>query len=89
VDPASGSVPALLDGKIPSGVADGTPLAIAVNGTVVAVSRAFVPGSKSARVLAMIPPRAFRRGRNAVEVYEVEGPPGQPSLRSLGGVNAG
>jgi sulfatase-like protein len=86
VDPASGSVPALLQGTISGPIGDGTPLAIAVNGKIAAISRAFAP-TRSARVLAMIPPGAFVAGRNNVEVLAISGTGRRARLTPIGGVN--
>ncbi|MDX6653138.1 MAG: hypothetical protein QOJ38_1919 [Solirubrobacterales bacterium] len=86
VNPAAGSLPALLQGKFASGLADGEPLAVAVNGHIAAITRAFTPGTRSARVLAMIPPGAFRAGRNLVELFELVSAGGQARLQPVGGV---
>ncbi|MDX6633611.1 MAG: hypothetical protein QOG26_1616, partial [Solirubrobacterales bacterium] len=86
VDPAAGSLPALLQGKFASGLADGEPLAVAVNGRIASITRAFTPGTRSARVLAMIPSGAFRAGRNLVELFELVSASGQARLQPVGGV---
>lgn len=59
----------------------GVDLAIAVNGTVVAVTRsvALAYGAK-ATWSASLPPQAFGAGTNDVQVYEVSGPPTRPVL---------
>jgi hypothetical protein len=87
VDPRGRRVPALLRGNVSGQIEDGEPLAIAVNGRVAAVTRAFKPGTRIARVLAMIDPAALRRGRNAIELFAIEGAGTAVRLHSLGGVN--
>ena len=71
-----GELPAQLTGRI-SGAGPGRhDLALAVNGRVATVSRSF-PWEGDERFSAFAPPRAFRSGRNLVEVFLVPstGPP--------------
>jgi hypothetical protein len=70
VDPSGRSVPALLQAKAAGGVEEGDTLALAVNGRVAGVTRAIGQG-RGARIIAMIPPQAFKPGRNRVAVHAV------------------
>lgn len=86
---ASGVVPALISGAIRNDPApEGTPLAIAVNGRIRAMTRSFdLDGQR--RFGAMMPESAFRDGPNAVEVYSVARSDGTFRLAALGGTAAG
>jgi hypothetical protein len=84
VDRDAGEIPALVKGTIDSGAELGDPLAIAVNGRVVATGEAY-EAFEATRVIAAIPPQSLRPGANEVEVLVVEGSGRQPRLRSLGG----
>ncbi len=50
----------------------GRDIAVAVNGTIAAVGTTFelVEGDEGELVSVMVPPSAFRQGRNRVEVFE-------------------
>jgi hypothetical protein len=50
----------------------GREIAVAVNGTIAGVGTTFelVEGDEGELVSVMVPPSAFRRGRNRVEVFE-------------------
>jgi hypothetical protein len=80
VDPGAPLIPALVKGTIRSGAEVGDPLAIAVNGRIVAGGEAY-EAFGATRVIAAIPPESLRPGANEVEVLVVEG----RRLRSLGG----
>ncbi|MDX6653139.1 MAG: hypothetical protein QOJ38_1920 [Solirubrobacterales bacterium] len=87
-DPEAGEVPALLQATI-SGMrapAGGIPVAVAVNGRIAAVSRAYELEGKT-RFIALVQPRFYRHGRDSVEVFRMTGPVRRPGLRSLGGAN--
>jgi hypothetical protein len=56
-------------GRLTGGSA-GTPVAVALNGRIEAVVPAYRDGEEL-RFAALLPPRAFRQGRNDVRVYEV------------------
>jgi Sulfatase len=73
VDPASGYVPAHVIGRVGDGDDEFQDVAVAVNGTIVAVSRTFklANGNDDEIFAAMVPESAFREGRNEVEVLEV------------------
>jgi Sulfatase len=66
-------LPALVSGDV-TGLPDDTPIAIAVNGRVVATTRVFPPG----QYVAMIPPESLRPGANDVAVLD-------DRLRKIGG----
>ncbi len=77
VDPASGLLPALALGRIDPTARELT-LAVLINGVVVAFARTLPdePGEFE----ALLPERALRPGRNALEVLVVSGPPDAPRL---------
>jgi hypothetical protein len=50
------------------------PLALAVNGRIAATAEGFSSrGAKKLNWAAMIPPSAYKDGRNAIDVYEILG----------------
>jgi Sulfatase len=66
-----GPIPALMTGRV-TGVGPGRhDLALAVNGRVAALAQSF-PWDGEERFSAVVPPTAFRSGRNAVEVLLVD-----------------
>jgi sulfatase-like protein len=67
--PESGTIPVLVQGTL-SGVEEGQPLAIAVNGVIVTTGEAFDLLGET-RVAATIPQEAIRPGQNQVDVYRV------------------
>lgn len=86
VDPRGSVVPALVEGTIDGPIRVGAPLAIAVNGRIVAAAR--VHEARGALGFeALIRPRAFRRGANRVEVLAVRHSAGRLRLEPLGGVS--
>jgi hypothetical protein len=72
VDPAGAVVPALVRARLSGPVQAGQRLAVAVNGVVRGVCRAF-DSNGEVRLGAMVPPSAFRRGDNDVAVYAISG----------------
>jgi hypothetical protein len=72
VNPESGFVPTHVVGTVRGGGATKRNIAVAVNGTIVAVGNTFklVEGAEGELVSVMVPETAFRRGPNRVEVYE-------------------
>jgi hypothetical protein len=73
VEPDSDFIPANVVGSLRSD--DGEPgreIAVAVNGTIVAVGNTFelVDGEEGELLSLMVPPDSFRPGRNRVEVFE-------------------
>jgi hypothetical protein len=81
VSPEEGRLPALVYGSLPSSVPVGSVLAIAVNGRIGAV----VPAQAAGRFAGIVAdPAAFHAGRNALELFLVEGEmAGESSLRRL------
>jgi hypothetical protein len=79
----SAVVPSPLAGTL-SGVQAGRPLALALNGKLVAVSVAYRnPGGGPVRFSLLAGENAFRTGRNAVRVFVVSGPASSPVLREV------
>ncbi|MGH2713756.1 MAG: sulfatase-like hydrolase/transferase [Thermoleophilaceae bacterium] len=72
VDLESPFVPTQIVGHVRSEGEPGRDVAVAVNGTIVAVGNTFelVGGNEDELVSVMAPPSAFRPGRNRVEVFE-------------------
>jgi hypothetical protein len=72
VDLNSPFVPTQAVGKVRSEGETGRDVAVAVNGTIVGVGSTFelVEGEEGELVSVMVPPSAFRAGRNRVEVFE-------------------
>ena len=70
VDPATGYVPAHVVGKVNGADQHPRDIAIAVNGTIVAVGNTFelVEGEDGELVSVMVPETAFRKGSNDVQV---------------------
>lgn len=70
VDKGSGFVPSFIEGSV-KGTSGTTDLAVALNGTIAAVTKTFDQHGQT-RFSVLVPEEAFRRGRNAVEVFSVE-----------------
>ena len=72
VDLDSQFVPTQVVGHVQSAGEPGRDIAVAVNGTIVGVGSTFelVGGNEGELVSVMVPPSAFRSGRNRVEVFE-------------------
>jgi hypothetical protein len=83
VDPKSGTIPAMIYGKV-TGVPADTPIAVAVNGTISAVPIAFagVKGSEI-RFAGLVFDERFKAGSNKLQLFVVEGTPDNPVLRPL------
>jgi hypothetical protein len=85
VDPSSAFVPAYLAGVVEDDrIEADTELAIAVNGRIRALTRAYDEGGQQ-RFGALVRPSAFRDGFNLVEVFAIEERSGRTSLVRLGG----
>ena len=84
VDPNGAVVPAFLIGRT-NGVPSRARLAIALNGLVAAVSRPFGGRAGSHRFTAIVPPTAFVRGPNSVEVVAITGAGAGRSFTELRG----
>ena len=83
VDPEAAFVPAHITGSVFINVetADSLNLAVAVNGTIRAVTRTFDHAGSVAKLSVIVPETAFQAGRNDVEVFVVyAGAGGQPRL---------
>ncbi len=86
VDPDGAAVPIWVTGEVSGGEGSRRDIAIAVNGTIRAVSNTFQVATRDDElVAALIPPSSLRRGRNEVEVLEVTGAPGSFSFARMGG----
>ncbi len=82
VVPDSDYVPSLARGGFRGRMAAGTTIAVAVNGRIAATGQTFTArGPDHLQWSAMIPPSAFRAGRNRLQVLQVLGP---GRLRLLG-----
>jgi hypothetical protein len=74
VRPAGGTVPALVHGTVPAGLAEGTPLAIAVNGRIGAVVPVVAGGGDIRRFAGLVADEhLFRSGENRLELFVVLG----------------
>jgi hypothetical protein len=73
VDPESGYIPTHVVGRVQGGGDEKRDIAVAVNGTIVAVGSTFtlVAGDEGELVSVMVPESAFQRGGNRVEVFAV------------------
>ncbi len=85
VDPTSGFVPGEITGEIPGGPpGGGRPIALALDGTIVAVGRTFSLASSPAENFEMIVPEAaFRRGAMEARVFEIVTRNGRLALRPV------
>jgi hypothetical protein len=83
VDPDSDYLPTHVVGKL-SGGTPGRDVAVALNGRIAAVGNTFslAEGDEGEFFSVMVPPLAFRSGRNRIDVYEVSA---SGSLTRLGG----
>ncbi len=89
VDPTGPTVPALITGTVPGGDA-GDRLAVALGGRIVATTEAFRDAASGStdpptRFLALAAPDSFRRGRNAIRLYRIDGAVTAPRLAPLQG----
>ena len=73
VDPGSPFVPSHVAGQVQDGGDGGRDVAVAVNGTIVAVGETFTlaVGDAGELVSVMVPPESFKPGANDVRVYLV------------------
>lgn len=85
-DPRSPLTPSHVRGRIRGAVPRaGLDLAIGVNGRVAAMARTYAEGGDT-RFAAFVPPRAFRRGANDVDVFVVRTRPRGVALERIAGV---
>ncbi len=82
VDPMASFVPARITGRVLKSEDIGFPLdlAIAVNGTIQAVTKTFDDRGGKSKFSAIVPERAFQEGKNKVEVFVVSEGDGQLQL---------
>ena len=73
VDPSSGFVPGEITGEVVNGQpGGGRPVALALDGTIVAVGRTFsMDGSAAENFEMIVPEAAFRRGAMKARVFEI------------------
>lgn len=72
VDPAGGTLPALVWGTVPDRLPDGTSLAVAVNGRIAAVTRVVRPDEGGRRFAVLLTDdRLFRPGTNRLDIYRI------------------
>ena len=73
LDPDAPISPARISGRVrfPRPRASSVELAVAVGGTIQAVTQTFSPNGERARFIAMVPERALAAGRNRIEVFEI------------------
>ena len=85
VDPTSGFVPARVVGRVHSAkLAEGPlRLAVAIDGTVWAVTRSAPAAGQRAPFAAMVPEAALTPGGHEVEIFAVSGPATAPRLNPL------
>jgi hypothetical protein len=90
VDPSAPTVPALITGTVDEAYA-GAQIAVAVNGRVAGTTTAFTDNASAGfggiptRFLSVVPPRAFKHGRNVVRVFRIEGSGARIRLAAFGG----
>ncbi len=72
VDKDGATLPALVYGEL-TGVTEGTPMAVALNGEIAAVSEAYRSAEGFDAVALVAPPESFRNGANEIELFEVAG----------------
>ena len=77
-------MPSLVVARL-EGVAPNAPLAVAVNGRVAAVTRAYESVDGGIRTTALVPPEAFDAGANEIRVFAVSGRGHRLALQPLGG----
>lgn len=84
VDPGGPVVPSQIAGRVvnDTGLTIASPLAVAVNGTIVATTNAYEASARSNAPTwtTFLPPDAFVRGRNRIEVFVLGGSEERPIL---------
>jgi hypothetical protein len=86
VDPDASDSPSHIAGRLSGGDPAGRELAFAVGGRVVSTGRSFASlGPQHLNFSSMLPPDAFRRGANRLDVYELVDSDGRLGLVPLGG----
>jgi hypothetical protein len=82
VSPDARLLPSLVRGEVVGSIRAGSPLAVAVNGRVSAVTDA-VSEDGAVQLDALVPPDAFRPGNNTIDVFAVDGTVSRPQLVRL------
>ena len=82
VERRAGVVPAWVSGRLDGGEPPGRPLALALDGTVVAVTRSY-RWRGATRFSAVLPPTAFHAGANRLDVFALETRDSRPVLVPL------
>jgi hypothetical protein len=74
VDPKGTTVPIWVTGRVSGGSGPPKDIAVAVNGTVRAVGNTFKLATGGGELMGvLVPESSFKKGKNSVEVYEVQG----------------
>jgi uncharacterized membrane protein YgcG len=74
VDPKGTTVPIWVTGKVSGGSGPPKDIAVAVNGTIRGVGNTFRLATGGGEIMGLlVPETSFRKGRNDVQVYEVQG----------------
>jgi hypothetical protein len=85
VEPDSSYSPSHMAGKLNGADPDGRELAFALNGRIVSTGRSFPAlGPHQLNFSTMLPPSAFRRGLNRIDIYEITPSDGRLALVPLG-----
>jgi hypothetical protein len=83
VDPAGGSLPALVSGRLTAGGSSSAAVAVAVNGVIGGVSQTFHQGETPMEFASVVPDRLFRPGRNTLQLFLVERGSASVTLRPV------
>jgi hypothetical protein len=86
VNPATGSVPALVSGQITPATAPSPspfPVAVALNGVIAAVGQTFHEGAIPLKFAAMVSDDLMQSGANRLQLFAVRSVAGQPELRAI------
>ena len=90
VEPDSSYSPSHIAGRLSGADPAERELAFALNGRIVSTGRSFAAiGRHRLNFSSMLPPGAFRRGANRLDVYELAGSGGAVELVPLGGAGGG
>jgi Sulfatase len=85
VEPDSSYSPSHIAGKLNGADPNGRELAFALNGRIVSTGRSFAAvGPHRLNFSTMLPPRAFRRGLNRIDIYQITPSRGRLALVPLG-----
>ena len=84
--PGASTVPALITGRLSKPGQAQQVIAVAINDRIAAVTRSYQFRSEML-MDAVVPPSAFKRGANRVEVFAVGGPESRPRLAAAGRVS--